>query len=100
MDAARGFKRDSLDALRKNLAAARAAGLIAAALEAQLAVGELLVVGGDAPGGRHALTAARDEARVRGFARLAREAGQILDTGGVLRSFGPRVGPRVGQRAD
>jgi tetratricopeptide (TPR) repeat protein len=87
LEAAGGTLKDRGNAagdLRRELAAAQESGLVAAALEARLALGEVLLAAGDAAGGRAALLEARREAAARGFARIAREAGQTLDTGGVL----------------
>lgn len=79
-----GELRRAAEELRRELAAAQESGLMAAALEARLALGEILLAAGDAAGGRAVLLQARKEAGGRGFSRLAREAGQVLETGGVL----------------
>lgn len=84
VDAAGGGFGRGLEELRRELEAAQGAGQVAAALEARLALGEVLLFTGDAIGGRTALLQVRKGAESRGFARLAREAGQALATGGVL----------------
>ena len=87
IDAAAGKISDTggaIGELQRELAAAQESGLFAAALEARLALGEILLANGDAAGGRNALQKVRSEADGRGFARLAREAGRALATGGVL----------------
>lgn len=85
VDAVAGEAGDAtLDELRRAVASARASGLAAAALEAGLALGEVLLATGDTAGGRAALLNVRREAEVKGFATLAREAGQALDKGGIF----------------
>lgn len=84
IDAAGGEPGKGLEELRRELEAAQKSGQVAAALEARLALGEVLLFTGDAIGGRTALLQVRKEADGRGFARLVREAGQALATGGVL----------------
>lgn len=79
-----GDIRRAAEELRRELAAARESGLVAAALKARLALGEVLFAAGDAAGGRAALLQARREADGAGFAKLAREAGRALETGGSL----------------
>lgn len=74
----------ALGELQRELTAAQESGLFAATLEARLALGEVLLSAGDAVRGRAALLRVRKEAEGRGFRRLVREAGQALDTGGVL----------------
>ncbi|HEX3129249.1 MAG TPA: tetratricopeptide repeat protein [Thermoanaerobaculia bacterium] len=84
VDAAAGETGEAAGELWRELEAAQASGLAAAALEARLALGEVLLAAGDATGGRAALLEVRKEAEGRGFARLVREAGHALETGGVL----------------
>lgn len=73
-DVARGDARTAVRDLRRALRQAQTLGFTAAALEARLALGEMLAQRGD-PAGRPALQQLRRDAEARGFGRVARRAG-------------------------
>lgn len=73
-DVARGDARTAVRDLRRAIQQAQALGFTAAALEARLALGEMLAQRGD-PAARPALQQLRRDAEARGFGRVARRAG-------------------------
>ncbi|HWM89829.1 MAG TPA: FlgO family outer membrane protein [Thermoanaerobaculia bacterium] len=86
VDAAGGFPADFAKAvrdLRPRVREAQEEGYVNAALQARLALGEILLASGDATG-RNLLLEVRKDAGNRGFAVLARRAEKALQTGGSL----------------
>ena len=86
LDAAGGRAGEAIRELRRRIPEAQAAGYVNAALQARLALGELLLATADADtdadAGRTALAEVRAEAAALGFALLARRAEQALGVGG------------------
>ena len=82
VDAAAGQPGRGIRELRRRIPEAQAAGYVNAALQARLALGELLLAAGEAQAGRAALLQVRREAEARGFALLAFRADAALGTGG------------------
>ncbi|MFL6200313.1 MAG: tetratricopeptide repeat protein [Thermoanaerobaculia bacterium] len=81
VDAAGGQAGKGIRELRRRIPEAQAAGYVNAALQARLALGEILLASdadADAEAGRAALVEVRREASARGFALLARRAEQAL----------------------
>jgi DNA-binding winged helix-turn-helix (wHTH) protein/tetratricopeptide (TPR) repeat protein len=82
VEAAGGQTGKGIRELRRQIPEAQAAGYVNAVLQARLALGELLLAAGEVEAGLAALLEVRKEAEERGFALLARRAGQALDMGG------------------
>jgi DNA-binding winged helix-turn-helix (wHTH) protein/tetratricopeptide (TPR) repeat protein len=82
VEAAGGQAAKGIRELRERIPEARAAGYVNAALQARLALGEILLAAGDAAAGRAALLEVRKEAGALGFVLLARRADAALGTGG------------------
>ena len=82
VEAAGGQAAKGIRELRERIPEARAAGYVNAALQARLALGEILLAAGDAAAGRAALLEVRREAGALGFVLLARRADAALGTGG------------------
>jgi len=82
VEAAGGRIGNGVAELRRRIPEAQAAGYVNAALQARLALGELLLAAGELEAGQAELLAVSKEAASRGFALLARRADEALDLGG------------------
>jgi DNA-binding winged helix-turn-helix (wHTH) protein/tetratricopeptide (TPR) repeat protein len=89
VDAAAGRPADGIRELRRRIPEAQAEGYVNAALQARLALGEILLAGEDQAAGRALLLEVRAEAEARGFLLLARRAEEAL---GVTVSRGDTAG--------
>jgi DNA-binding winged helix-turn-helix (wHTH) protein/tetratricopeptide (TPR) repeat protein/TolB-like protein len=78
VEAAGGETGKGIRELRLRIPEAQVAGYVNAALQARLALGELLLAAGEREEGRAALLEVRKEAETRGFALLARRADEAL----------------------
>jgi hypothetical protein len=78
VDAAAGRPGEGIRELRRRIPEAQAAGYVNAALQARLALGEILLAAGDTAAGRAALSEVQAEAAERGFFLVARRARQAL----------------------
>lgn len=84
LDAAEGRTGEAIRELRQRIPEAQAAGYVNAALQARLALGELLLAAdADTDAGRAVLAEVRAEAAALGFALLAHRAEQALGVGGL-----------------
>lgn len=82
VDAAAGQTGKAILELRRRIPEAQAAGYVNAALQARLALGGLLLTGGEPGAGRALLSEVLEEAEARGFALIARRAEQALASAG------------------
>ena len=82
VEAAGGRTGKAIRELRRRIPEAQAAGYMNAALQARLALGELLLAAGEAAAGRAALLEVRGQAEARGLVLLARRADAALVSGG------------------
>jgi eukaryotic-like serine/threonine-protein kinase len=82
VEAAGGEIGKGIRELRLQISEAQVAGYVNAALQARLALGELLLAAGEAEEGWAVLLEVREEAEELGFALLARRAAAALETGG------------------
>lgn len=81
VDAAAGGSGEAVRELRQRIGEAQAAGYVNAALQARLALGEVLQAAGDRDRGGATLQEVQRDAAARGFMLLARRAEQALQTG-------------------